>query len=109
MGLITRYELVEILPIGDWISIIAFLETSFVQNPDDLASLLRLGAMAICDTFFHRGEILILWKACKRWCETSKQQLGPLQPRAESTNMVAESPMGENNRGNLHLLIIPRI
>ena len=55
MGLITRYELVEILPIGDWISIIAMLQTAFVQNPDDLASLPRLGAISICDAFLRMG------------------------------------------------------
>ena len=41
-GLINRYELSEILPVGDWVSIVAILEAAFIQNPDDIASLSRL-------------------------------------------------------------------
>ena len=62
--LIIRYELVEILPMGDWISIIAILETAYIQNPDDPAILSRLDAMAVCDAFSREDKILVLWQAC---------------------------------------------
>ena len=97
-GLIIRYELVGILPIGDWVAIVAILETAFVQNPDDIAALSRLGAMEICDTFFHRGKILIIWQTFNCWCATSKQQFGPLQLLTKSTNMVAGPIKGELSR-----------
>ena len=93
-GLISRYELAGDLPIGGWISIMAILATAFIQNPDDIASLSRQGAMTVCATFFHRGKILVLWKAFKCLCETSTQQLGPLQLHTESTKMAAEPIRG---------------
>ena len=107
--LIVRYELVEILPIGDWISTIAILETAFIQNPDDLAALSRLGAMAICDTFFRMGKILVLWKACKCLCEYSTQNKGPLQLITKSTNMVVESLKGGKSKKRPSICLIRNI
>ena len=92
---VVRYELVEILPVGDWVSIVAILETAYIPNPDDLAALSRLDAMAVCDTVHHRGKIMALWIACKCLRGSTTRNTGSLQHLTKPTNMLAESIKGE--------------